>query len=164
MNQLPATHNSNQFTNIMATALIHAMLLIMVVHTALCAFGGLVGRTQSAGVRGILLCNGRPEPNVLVKLYDDDRGLDFDDLMAEGRSDSNGRFELSGNNAEVTPIDPKLNIYHDCNDGWWPCQRKISIMIPDSYITVGPRPKEFYDAGTIELSGKYKGETRDCLH
>lgn len=51
-------------------------------------------------------------------------GFDLDDLMAEGRSDSNGRFELSGNNAEVTTIDPKLNIYHDCNDGWW-----VSIIV-----------------------------------
>lgn len=38
------------------------------------AFGGLVGRTQSAGVEGTLLCDGKPLANVLVKLYDEDRG------------------------------------------------------------------------------------------
>lgn len=38
------------------------------------AVGGLVGRTQAAGARGILTCNGRPESGVLIKLYDDDRG------------------------------------------------------------------------------------------
>lgn len=38
------------------------------------AFGGLVGRTQAAGAKGYLTCNGKPESGVLVKLYDDDRG------------------------------------------------------------------------------------------
>ncbi|EJW76983.1 hypothetical protein WUBG_12108, partial [Wuchereria bancrofti] len=37
------------------------------------AAGGLVGRTQSAGAKGYLMCNGVPESGVLIKLYDDDR-------------------------------------------------------------------------------------------
>lgn len=53
-----------------------------------------------------------------MKLYDDDRGIDADDLMASGTTDSQGRFELSGYTHEFTTIDPKLNIYHDCNDGY----------------------------------------------
>uniref|UniRef100_A0A0M3IGH8 CC domain-containing protein n=1 Tax=Ascaris lumbricoides TaxID=6252 RepID=A0A0M3IGH8_ASCLU len=73
-----------------------------------------LGRTQSAAVKGVLLCNGNPLPRTLVKLYDDDRGIDSDDLLAEGHSDQEGRFELSGHTDETTPIDPKLNIYHDC--------------------------------------------------
>uniref|UniRef100_A0A915PDT7 Transthyretin/hydroxyisourate hydrolase domain-containing protein n=1 Tax=Setaria digitata TaxID=48799 RepID=A0A915PDT7_9BILA len=130
------------------------------------ALGGLVGRTQSVGVEGILTCNGRPLGDVLVKLYDDDRGLDMDEFMAKTKTDRNGHFRISGSISEITSIDPKLNIYHDCNDGWIviPCQRKISIMIPDNYITDGKTPKRFYDAGKIELSGKFKGETRDCIH
>lgn len=39
--------------------------------------------------------------------------------MGETITDSQGFFEISGSNAEMTPIDPKINIYHDCNDGWW---------------------------------------------
>uniref|UniRef100_A0A0M3IPM7 Transthyretin-like family protein n=1 Tax=Ascaris lumbricoides TaxID=6252 RepID=A0A0M3IPM7_ASCLU len=125
----------------------------------------LVGRTQSAGVRGQLFCNGKPASGVLVKLYDDDRGLfDLDDLMDKGYSNSNGSFELSGHVDEITPIDPKLNIYHDCNDGLMPCQRKFSIMIPDKYITEGKVPKKFYDIGKLEISAKFKGESRDCIH
>ncbi|KHN88828.1 Transthyretin-like protein 5 [Toxocara canis] len=140
------------------------LLLLSLVPFAFGAFGGLVGRTQSAGATGILLCNGQPATDVLVKMYDDDRGMDLDDFMGETTTDSEGRFEVSGTNAEMSPIDPKINIYHDCEDGWWPCQRKISIMIPDEYITVGTRPKQFYDAGTIELAGEYAGEERDCIH
>lgn len=42
--------------------------------------------------------------------------------MGETTTDSQGRFELSGSNAEVSTIDPKINIYHDCEDWWWVSQ------------------------------------------
>jgi hypothetical protein len=32
------------------------------------------GDEQSAGVRGVLMCDGKPMSGTLVKLYDDDRG------------------------------------------------------------------------------------------
>lgn len=41
-----------------------------------------VGRIQSAGVKGTLLCKGVPAPNILVKLYDDDRGEKISRLSA----------------------------------------------------------------------------------
>ncbi len=109
-------------------------------------------------------------------------GLSMDDKMADGYTDARGYFQLSGTAREVSTIDPKLYIYHDCNDGWkvsnelldptyqfsialvQPCQRRFGIMIPDKYITNGPVPRQFYDAGTIELAGKFSGETRDCIH
>ncbi|VDN27082.1 unnamed protein product [Gongylonema pulchrum] len=76
-------------------------------------------------------------------------GLDTDDFMAKGKTDSQGHFRISGHINEISPIDPKINIYHDCNDG---------------YISSGKVPSRFYNAGTIELAGKFKGETRDCIH
>jgi hypothetical protein len=33
-------------------------------------------------------------------------------------------------------------------------------MIPDKHVHSGEHPKTIYDAGTIELSGKFKGEER----
>lgn len=42
--------------------------------------------------------------------------MDADDLMAEGRTDSRGHFQLQGHTDEFTKIDPKLNIYHDCEN------------------------------------------------
>nr|CAM84510.1 transthyretin-like protein 1 precursor [Radopholus similis] len=146
------------------------LLLLVVVQQSLLVlaspkplFGIGIGRTQSAGVEGTLLCEGKPMADVLVKLYDDDRGVDTDDLMAEGKTDSKGRFSLEGYTHEFTTIDPKINIYHDCND-LLPCQRKISIMIPDKYISSGKTPERYYNAGEVELEGKFKGEERDCLH
>lgn len=97
----------------------------------------------------------------------------MDDLLQEGRSDSQGRFQLQGSTYEYTPIDPKLNIYHDWyrnpNDDRFsmdnlPCQRRITIKIPDAYISSGPNPQRYYDAGTIQLAGQWSGETRDCLN
>lgn len=44
-------------------------------------------------------------------------GIDADDLMASGKTDAQGMFELKGYTDEITTIDPKLNIYHDCEDG-----------------------------------------------
>ncbi|CAJ0942743.1 unnamed protein product, partial [Mesorhabditis belari] len=126
-------------------------------------FGGL-GTTQSAGVRGILMCDGKPASRVKVKLWDDDRGIDMDDLLDSGTTDAQGHFELKGYTSEFTTIDPKLNIYHDCNDGIKPCQRKFNIEIPDSYVSEGQIPEKIYNAGTIELSGRMSGETRDCLN
>ncbi|TKR67971.1 hypothetical protein L596_024033 [Steinernema carpocapsae] len=128
------------------------------------AFSLGLGRTQSAGVRGVLTCDGKPLAGVKVKLYDDDRGIDTDDLMASGKTDADGRFSLQGYTSEFTTIDPKLNIYHDCNDGIMPCQRKVTIYIPDKYVSGGKTPKTIYDSGTTELSGKFKGEERDCLN
>lgn len=36
-----------------------------------------LGTTQSAGVKGTLMCDNKPAKNVKVKLYDDDRGWLF---------------------------------------------------------------------------------------
>lgn len=73
----------------------------------------ILGRTQSAGARGVLLCHGQRVPNVIVKLFDEDRNS-IDDLLASGKTDHNGYFSLEGYTKELSPIDPKLNIYHDC--------------------------------------------------
>ncbi|MGH4034147.1 transthyretin-like family protein [Actinomycetota bacterium Odt1-20B] len=122
-----------------------------------------IGRTQSAGVEGVLMCEGEPAAGVMVKLYDDDGGIDPDDLMAETRTDSRGHFQLQGYTHEITTIEPNVNIYHDCNDGNTPCQRKISFMVPDKYVYDGKTPDALYNAGRIELAGKFQGESRDCI-
>uniref|UniRef100_A0A915CNT7 Transthyretin-like family protein n=1 Tax=Ditylenchus dipsaci TaxID=166011 RepID=A0A915CNT7_9BILA len=119
---------------------------------------------QAVGAKGYLTCDGKPASNVLVKIYDKDRFVSMDDKIANTKTDSRGFFQLQGTAREMTKIDPKLYIYHDCNDGFKPCQRRVSLMIPDKYVNDGDRPKTLYDAGTIELAGKFSGETRDCIH
>ena len=50
--------------------------------------------------------------------------INTDDLMASGETDSDGRFLLEGSTDEITTIDPKLNIYHDCADGFMVMERE----------------------------------------
>ncbi|CAI4230658.1 unnamed protein product [Auanema sp. JU1783] len=122
----------------------------------------LFGRDQSCAVRGKLVCDSKPAVGVKVKLWDED-DTDSDDLLDESRTDSNGEFHLAGWTKEYTPIDPKLNIYHDCND-MLPCQRKFTIKIENKYISDGKNPRSVYDAGVIQLAGVYPGESRDCIN
>ncbi|KAH7694485.1 Protein TTR-8 [Aphelenchoides avenae] len=135
-------------------------LLAVILSVALASVS--VRPSQTIGVSGQLKCNGQAASGVLVKLFDHDT-LTRDDKIASGRTDAQGRFSISGTANEITRITPKFNIYHDCNDGITPCQRKVSIYIPKSYVSQ-IRSKPIYDAGVMELAGKYPGESRDCLH
>ncbi|GMS88904.1 hypothetical protein PENTCL1PPCAC_11079 [Pristionchus entomophagus] len=141
-----------------------SLLIAAVAASLLATQTAAVGFSQSAAVVGNLMCHGRPASHVTVKLYDDDTGPDLDDLMDEGQTDAQGRFSLSGTTDEVLTIDPKVNIYHDCDDGIMPCQRRITIFVPSSYVSSGKSPSKTYNAGNIELAGKFEGEERDCLH
>ncbi|CAI2357278.1 unnamed protein product [Caenorhabditis sp. 36 PRJEB53466] len=138
-------------------------LLVLIALVGAVAAIEMFGRDQSSAVRGKLICDQKPAVGVKVKLWDKDT-LDADDLLDEGHTDANGDFQLSGWTKEYTPIDVKLNIYHDCNDGFKPCQRKFGIKIPDSYTTSGKVAKKVYEAGVIQLAGSYPGESRDCIN
>uniref|UniRef100_A0A1I7SIU2 Transthyretin-like family protein n=2 Tax=Bursaphelenchus xylophilus TaxID=6326 RepID=A0A1I7SIU2_BURXY len=116
---------------------------------------------KAVGAKGKLLCKGKPEFEVSVKLWDDG-GPELDDKLAETATDSEGRFQLEGH-MFGSIMDPKITIDHDCDDSW-PCQRRLTIYIPDSFVDKGRRPLFLYDAGVIELSGEFGGEKRDCIH
>jgi len=125
-----------------------------------------IGTLQSAGVRGVLMCEGKPAANIKVKLYDVDTA-DPDDLLDQAVTNNDGEFELKGHETEVSTIDPKLNIYHHCNDHGILnelCYRKFSIVIPKNYVNEGAVPKKVFDIGTLNLEGSYSGESRDCLN
>ncbi|CAD5215983.1 unnamed protein product [Bursaphelenchus xylophilus] len=127
------------------------------------AIPNLFGNEQSAAVKGVLKCNGVPASKVKVKLYDVDR-TDLDDLMAEGETEDDGSFQLSGRETEYTTIDPKLNIYHKCRDPDALCFKKIEIIIPDDYVSQGKIPKKTFDVGELNLNGEYGGESTDCFN
>ena len=69
-----------------------------------------------------MTCEGKPLSGVKVKLMESDNSVgggvfDTDDVMAKGKTDSQGRFSLTGSSKEITGIEPYLAIYHDCKDG-----------------------------------------------
>ncbi|CAI4230564.1 unnamed protein product [Auanema sp. JU1783] len=135
---------------------------LLILCTVLPAISMAIGFSQSVQVVGKLMCHDEPAKNVKLKLYE--KGVVFDSFMAEDKTDSNGEFKLSGTETEISSIDPQVNIYHDCDDGWTPCQRRISFKIPDMYITKGTVANKPFNLGVMQLAGKYKGETRDCIH
>ncbi|CAB3400286.1 unnamed protein product [Caenorhabditis bovis] len=122
---------------------------------------GLVGTEQSTAVTGKLTCLGKPAANVRVKLYDKEATLDV--LLAEGTTNEEGEFLLSGHKVEVSTIDPKLNIYHKCNYNGI-CYRKSSLTIPDNYVTEGVTPNKTFNIGVINLANKFSGDSTDCLN
>ncbi|RCN47791.1 Transthyretin-like family protein [Ancylostoma caninum] len=108
--------------------------------------------TQSAGIKGVLLCGDKPLVNTKLKLYDLDRGpFDRNDLLAEGTTDSMGQFSLHGHTTETTTIDPQLHIYHDCYEGMALCERETIIKIPKSYVSSGEKPERFLNIGKVNM-------------
>uniref|UniRef100_A0A914WFK1 Uncharacterized protein n=1 Tax=Plectus sambesii TaxID=2011161 RepID=A0A914WFK1_9BILA len=119
---------------------------------------------QSYKVKGVLYCGDQPASNVKVLLVDDDFGPDPDDELDQGYTDNQGRFELSGDTTEGTTIDPHLKVYHDCNDGITPCQRRWKFELPNKYISSGRTPTKTLDIGTWNLEAKLPDEEHDCVH
>ncbi|VDK40111.1 unnamed protein product [Gongylonema pulchrum] len=122
-------------------------------------------RKQGVAVRGRLLCGAVPANGTKVRIVDLDTGPDPDDTLDEKMIDADGKFELNGSTRELTPIDPVLYIWTDCEDGITPCQRKITLKIPKKFIHNGtPKPEQWIDAGVMNLQGKFEEEGRECLH
>ncbi|KHN74237.1 Transthyretin-like protein 46 [Toxocara canis] len=119
-------------------------------------------RTQTVGVRGTLLCGGEPLTDADLKLWDEDTGPDPDDLMAVGRTSAEGKFELKGTEIELTNIDPKLKVYHNCNNKW-PCKRKTVFTISDKYIHAGREIDKWFELGVLNMETIFDGEEHKCL-
>lgn len=83
--------------------------------------------------------------------------------MDDGYTDANGEFRLDGEQTEITPIDPVVKFYHDCNDGL-PCQRKWRFKIPNKYIMSSGDSSKVCDFGTWNLEAIADDEERDCIH
>ncbi|ULT82797.1 hypothetical protein L5515_018064 [Caenorhabditis briggsae] len=126
--------------------------------------GAIAFRTQSTGVKGKLVCGSKAATGVNLKLFDEDNGPDPDDVLDQKTTDNEGNFFLSGSSMELTPIDPELRIFHDCNDQGSPCQREWVIRIPAKYITNGPEVKEIMDLGVLNLEVELDNESRSCTH
>ncbi|CAP26957.1 Protein CBR-TTR-44 [Caenorhabditis briggsae] len=122
----------------------------------------LAMRDQSIAVQGQLLCGSKPAANVRIKLWEEDSGPDPDDLLEAGYTDGDGKFHLSGGEAEMTPIDPIFKVYHDCDD-ILPGSRKVKFLIPKSYITQGKVPKKTFDLGVLNLETIFPKEERELI-
>uniref|UniRef100_A0A0N5BKH9 Transthyretin-like family-containing protein n=1 Tax=Strongyloides papillosus TaxID=174720 RepID=A0A0N5BKH9_STREA len=118
---------------------------------------------QSVAVWGRVLCDGRPQNNVKVKLYEDDKWLD--DLLNTTETNCNGVFKIRGSHYEKGPMDIHVNLYHYCTNGHRVCPRKYKIHVPYRFVFRGPRPRRPYKLGTIRMrSWEKKWGKRDCFN
>ncbi|KAF8387376.1 hypothetical protein PRIPAC_76518, partial [Pristionchus pacificus] len=129
----------------------------------LLAVSSLAMRQQAVGVEGRVMCGMKPAEGVHVKLWDEDSGPDPDDVLDEGYTDKFGNFRLQGVETELTPIDPVLKVYHDCDDGIMPGQRKLKFKIPNSYISPGGVPRRIFPVGVLNLETIFPGEERKLI-
>uniref|UniRef100_A0A914R7L3 Uncharacterized protein n=1 Tax=Parascaris equorum TaxID=6256 RepID=A0A914R7L3_PAREQ len=42
------------------------------------------------------------------------------------------------------------------------CERRFSMMVPDSYTKSGSKPSELFGLGSVELKRKFPTETKTC--
>ena len=127
------------------------------------------GTDQTVGVRGQLMCGDKPETNADVKLWTQHTWPNTDSLLASTKTDSQGRFQLSGSESQILmTIRPEIRIYHRCNNkGIFDipnlCQRKSVYEIPEKYISKGQQVGDWYDMGSMNLEAKQKGEDTHCI-
>ncbi|EPB78151.1 Transthyretin-like family protein [Ancylostoma ceylanicum] len=134
--------------------------IIFLLATVVCC---LAVREQAVGVTGRLMCGNKPAVGVKVKLWEEDDGPDPDDLLDQGFTDSNGNFNLKGSERELTNIDPVFKVYHDCDDGVKPGQRKVKFRIPSSYVSLGKTPKRMFNIGVLNLETIFPKEERELI-
>ncbi|GMS94253.1 hypothetical protein PENTCL1PPCAC_16428 [Pristionchus entomophagus] len=143
------------------------MLLIAVSSLLLCS--SLVSAsTQSIGVRGQLMCGDQPLSNADVKLWLKRTFPRPDTNLATIKTDSQGRFQVSGTDSSIFTINPQVRFYHRCNNkGMFSipnlCQRESTYNIPSSYIAKSGMVDKWYEMGTLNMEAKQRGEQTHCV-
>ncbi|KAL4001751.1 Transthyretin-like family protein [Acanthocheilonema viteae] len=115
-----------------------------------------MARTRSVGVKGIVICDGKPVNDGEIELYGErNEGT----ALAKTKTDAHGRFTIKGN-SKADMFDPQFTISHKCRTKL--CTRRMLLRIPEKYFTSGSTPSELYDVGTIDVKTKFPTETKTC--
>uniref|UniRef100_A0A8R1TKV9 Transthyretin-like family protein n=1 Tax=Onchocerca volvulus TaxID=6282 RepID=A0A8R1TKV9_ONCVO len=120
-------------------------------------------RQQSVGVRGRLMCGNQSLSNTQIKLWNKNK-IGTDDQLAAMKTKADGSYELQGGVGSIFGMDVVLKIYHDCDDGIKPCQRKVVLGIPSDYVTRSSNVKQWFDAGVLNMQFKFPDEERSCIN
>ncbi|CAL2045713.1 unnamed protein product [Caenorhabditis brenneri] len=98
-------------------------------------------------VKGHLQCAEFPASAVTVKLWKNSEKSVID----ETHSDKQGNFQLTADTIEQD-YTPFIVVYHDCDDGVKPGQRKLKFQVPKYYIGFGLT----FDLGSFNLETRLK--------
>lgn len=107
----------------------------------------LTAETHLLTVKGHLQCAEYPASAVTVKLWKNSEKS----ILDETHSDKQGNFQLIGDTIEKD-FTPFIVVYHDCDDGVKPGQRKLKFQIPKYYIGSGSA----FDLGSFNLETRVK--------
>ncbi|GMT21793.1 hypothetical protein PFISCL1PPCAC_13090, partial [Pristionchus fissidentatus] len=123
---------------------------------------------QTIGARGQLMCGDKPIDNTEVKLWATHTWPRPDSNLATVKTDSQGRFNVSGTESSIFTLTPEVRLYHRCNNKGILsipnlCQRKVTYKIPDSYIAKSGTVQKWYEMGTMNMEAKQKGEGGHCV-
>ena len=125
--------------------------------------GAFAFRQQSVGIRGRLLCGDKPLADTQVKIWNKNK-LGSDDQLAAVKTDAQGNYELSGGVGGILGMNVHFKVYHDCDDGVKPCQRKVDLKIPDQYVTRTSEVQKWFEAGTMNMEFSFPDEERSCIN
>ncbi|KAI1713263.1 transthyretin-like family domain-containing protein [Ditylenchus destructor] len=123
----------------------------------------LAFRQQSVGIRGRLMCGDKPLSGAKVKLWNKNR-LGRDDQLADSKTDAMGNFNLDGGIGSIFGMNVRFKIYHDCDRGVLPCQRKVNLGIPSVYVTRSSTVTKWFDAGVLNMQFKFPDEATSCIN
>ncbi|KAL6740044.1 hypothetical protein Aduo_013432 [Ancylostoma duodenale] len=128
--------------------------LVLLVALGLCCVS-VLAKMQNVTVKGIAVCNKKRLANVHVELYDKDT-LDPNDLLAEMHTNSEGEFELFGQEDEVGSIEPFIRLTHNCMVSKPGCMRIGDYVVPHDKIG------GVYDMTYVTLDINVHGEKEKC--
>ncbi|KRY38126.1 Transthyretin-like protein 46 [Trichinella spiralis] len=114
-------------------------------------------------LRGIVFCASSPATNLMVKIYD--KPIDSESLPNElnrTTTDSSGYFTLEATTDDDTPLEPFVNIWHNCFESVMKgCDRVLRVKIPKNYITQDKENVNTFDLGKINLESRFE-HIREC--
>jgi len=116
------------------------------------------GYMQSVGVRGELGCPYRNEftMQIVIELWDRNQ-FRMDSNLARVIPNQEGFFDIQGTADAWGTMNPYLRIRHNCCPYECPPSQEVLLEVPQQFVTSGPYPLYWFEAGPIELANSGGG-------
>uniref|UniRef100_A0A183DTH9 Transthyretin-like family protein n=1 Tax=Gongylonema pulchrum TaxID=637853 RepID=A0A183DTH9_9BILA len=83
--------------------------------------------------------------------------------LASRDTNADGYYELLGGIESGSKADIVLKIYHRCDFNQFPCRRKVTLGIPNQYLTERIDIKRWFEAGTLNMQLQFPREKKRSL-